>query len=193
MKFYPIVRHAAALLLAGLLTTALPALAAGKLATPAGPVILTVHGKIANTNRGPLDAFNDAFFKSSGAEFNRAAAFDRAMLQKLGMHSVTVQYSTWPKAYRLEGPLLRDVLKAVGATGKTATVYALDGYGAKIPLSDLAAYPVVLALKADGQWLGIGGRGPAWVVYPPRDKYPALKDADDSKWVWSAIRIDVED
>src|SRR3546814_2873972 len=91
----------------------------------------------------------------------------------------------------LEGPLLRDVLKAVGATGKTATVYALDGYGAKIPMTDLAAYPVVLALKSDGQWLGIGGRGPAWVVYPPRDKYPALKDADDSKWVWSAIRIDV--
>lgn len=183
----------AALALIGLLATALPVLAAGKLATPAGPVILTVHGKIANTNRGALDAFDDAFFKSSGAEFDRAAAFDRGMLQKLGMHSVTVQYSTWPKAHRLEGPLLRDVLKAVGATGKTATVYALDGYGAKIPVSDLAAYPVVLALKSDGQWLGIGGRGPAWVVYPPRDKYPALKDADDSKWVWSAIRIDVED
>src|SRR3546814_8679591 len=83
------------------------------------------------------------------------------MLQKLGMHSVTVQYSTWPKAHRLEGPLLRDVLKAVGATGKTATVYALDGYGAKIPMTDLAAYPVVLALKSDGQWLGIGVRGPA--------------------------------
>src|SRR3546814_21095595 len=99
-----------------------------------------------------------AFFKSSGAEFDRAAVFDRAMLQKLGMHSVTVQYSTWPKAHPLEGPLLRDVLKAVGATGKTATVYALDGYGAKIPMTDLAAYPGVLALQSDGQGHGIGKR-----------------------------------
>src|SRR3546814_1369102 len=82
----------AALVLVGLPAMALPAFAAGKLATPAGPVILTVHGRIANTNRGALVAFDDAFFKSSGAEFDRAAVFDRAMLQKLGMHSVTVQY-----------------------------------------------------------------------------------------------------
>src|SRR3546814_20580972 len=101
------------------------------------------------------------------------------MLQKLGMHSVTVQYNTWPRAHRLEGPLLRDVLKAVGATGKTATVYALDGYGAKIPTTDLAAYPVVLALKSDGPLLGIGGRGPACVVSPPRDKYTRRRDATD--------------
>src|SRR3546814_20644881 len=66
----------AALVLVGLPAMALPAFAAGKLATPAGPVILTVHGRIANTNRGALDAFDDAFFKSSGAAFDRAAALD---------------------------------------------------------------------------------------------------------------------
>ena len=191
MRLTRIAGRMAALALICLLA-AVPAYAAGRLAVPAGPVVLTVSGKITQTNRGALDPFDDAFFKSAGAEFDRAAAFDRAMLQKLGMHSVTVRHGTWPKAHRIEGPLLGDVLKAVGATGQLATVYALDGYGAKIPLSDLVAWPVVLGLKADGHWLGLGGRGPAWVVYPPADKYPALRDQDDSKWVWSAVRIEVE-
>lgn len=192
MRISRIAGRMAAFLLTSLLAAAAPALAAGKLASPQGPVILTVHGKIAAANRGALDPFDDAFLKSAGASFDKAAEFDRAMLQKLGMHSVTVKYSTWPKAHRIEGPLLADVLKAAGASGDLATVYAPDGYGAKIPLADLKAYPVVLGLKADGRWLGIGGRGPAWVVYPPADKYPALKDADDSKWVWSAVHIEVE-
>lgn len=192
MRLMQTARHLAVLAAAALFfLVAPPAPAAGKLAAPAGPVILTVSGKILHANRGALDPFDDAFFKSTGAEFDKAAAFDRAMLQKLGMHSVTVQYSNWPKPHRIEGPLLADVLKAAGATGKLVTVYALDGYGAKIPMSDLAAWPVVLGLKADGRWLGLGGRGPAWVVYP-RDQYPALKDQDDSKWVWSAVRIKVE-
>jgi hypothetical protein len=182
----------AALLLVAVALAGWPALAAGKLTQPQGPVIITVHGKIANANRGALDAFDDAFLKSAGAGFDKAVEFDRAMLQKLGMHTVMAKHSTWQKAHRIEGPLLADVLKAAGATGGVATVYALDGYGAKIPLSDLKAWPVVLGLKADGRWLGIGGRGPAWVVYPPADKYPALKDADDSKWVWSAFHIEVE-
>lgn len=84
------------------------------------------------------------------------------------------------------------MLKAAGATGQTVKVYALDGYGAEIPLSELRQYPVLLALKADGKYLGLGGRGPTWVVYPRDDRHPALKSHDDAKWVWSALRIEVE-
>lgn len=179
---------AAALLALGL---SLPAMAAD-LAQPKGPVALTIHGKIANTNRGALDDFEDAFFKFGNVSFDRAAQFDVAMLEKLGMKTLSVKYDTWPKAYKFEGPLLSDVLEAVGATGQTIKVYALDGYGAEIPLSELRQYPVLLALKADGRYLGLGGRGPTWVVYPRDDKHPALKSHDDAKWVWSALRIEVE-
>lgn len=179
----------AAILLA--LGLALPA-AAADLAQPKGPVVLTIHGKIANANRGALDDFDDAFFKFGNVGFDKAAQFDLAMLEKLGMKTLTVKYDTWPKAYRFEGPLLADVLKAAGANGQTIKVYALDGYGAEIPLADLQQYPVLLALKADGQYLGLGGRGPTWVVYPRDDKHPALKSHDDAKWVWSALRIEVE-
>ncbi|QDO96724.1 molybdopterin-dependent oxidoreductase [Ferrovibrio terrae] len=165
---------------------------AADLAQPKGPVVLTLHGKIANTNRGALNEFEDAFFKFGSVSFDKAAQFDLAMLEKLGMTSLTVKYDTWPKAYKFEGPLLADVLKAAGATGQTIKVYALDGYGAEIPVPELRQYGVLLALKADGKYLGLGGRGPTWVVYPRDDKHPALKSHDDAKWVWSALRIEVE-
>lgn len=165
---------------------------AADLAQPRGPVVLTIHGKIANTNRGSLNEFEDAFFKFGNVTFDKAAQFDLPMLEKLGMKSLMVKYDTWPKAYKFEGPLLADVLKAAGATGKTIKVYALDGYGAEIPVPELRQYGVLLALKADGRYLGLGGRGPTWVVYPRDDKHPALKSHDDAKWVWSALRIEVE-
>lgn len=165
---------------------------AADLAQPAGPVVLTIHGKIANPNRGALNDFDDAFFKFGSVSFDRAAQFDLAMLEKLGMKSLTVKYDTWPKAYKFEGPLLADVLKAAGANGQTVKVFALDGYGAEIAMAELRQYPVLLALKADGKYLGLGGRGPTWVVYPRDDQHPALKSHDDAKWVWSALRIEVE-
>jgi hypothetical protein len=165
---------------------------AADLARPKGPVVLTIHGKIANTNRGALHEFEDAFFKFGSVSFDRAAQFDLPMLEKLGMKTLSVKYDTWPKAYKFEGPLLADVLKAAGATGQTIKVYALDGYGAEIPVPELRQYGVLLALKADGKYLGLGGRGPTWVVYPRDDKHPALKSHDDAKWVWSALRIEVE-
>jgi hypothetical protein len=180
---------AAAALLA--LCVSLP-VAAADLAQPKGPVVLTIHGKVANTNRGALNEFEDAFFKFGSVTFDKAAQFDVAMLEKLGMKTLSVKYDTWPKAYKFEGPLLADVLTAAGATGRTVKVYALDGYGAEIPMDELRQYPVLLALKADGKYLGLGGRGPTWVVYPRDDRHPGLKSHDDAKWVWSALRIEVE-
>ncbi|WP_341899160.1 hypothetical protein [Ferrovibrio terrae] len=165
---------------------------AADLAKPKGAVVLTVHGAIANTNRGALNDFDDAFFKFGNVSFDAAASFDLAMLEKLPQKTLTVKYDTWPKAYTFRGPLLADVLKAAGAKGQTIKVFAIDGYGAEIPRTDLAQYPVLLALKADGRYLGLGGRGPTWVVYPRDGRHPGLQAHDDAKWVWSAIRIEVE-
>jgi hypothetical protein len=33
--------------------------------------------------------------------------------------------------------------------------------------------------------------GPVWLVYP-RDTVPALKDMDDSKWLWAGFFMTVE-
>lgn len=176
--------------LAGLLfaVTMLAQTASGAdLATPAGPVVLTVHGKIANANRGALDQFEDAFFKFNDVSFDKAAAFDLAMLEKLGMQTLTAKYDAWPKAYKFEGPQLRDVLKAAGAQGSKVKIFAIDGCAAELTKQEIDSGAVLLAVKADDRYLGLGGRGPIWVVIPQGG------DAkDDAKLVWSAIRIEVE-
>ena len=169
---------------------AFPAVAA-ELPAPAGPALVTVTGKIAQNNREPFEPFRDKLFGVNDLEFDRAAAFDLAMLEGLGMQTVTVRYPNWPSGHTFEGPLLKDVMAAAGAAGDKVLPMALDGYAAEIPMSDLEKWPVILALKMDGQYMGVGGAGPAFVIYP-RDDYPALQAQDDAKWVWGVFHITVE-
>lgn len=158
---------------------------------PEGPVMLTLAGKLAHSNRGPSDSFVDGFFGYHEIAFDRAFAFDRAALEALPQTSFTARHGNWSAAYEVEGPLLRDVLAAAGAEGEVARVVALDGYAAEIPLADAQRYSVILALKRDGQPLGIGDRGPVWLLYP-RDGHPEITDEDEAKWVWSAFFIEVQ-
>jgi hypothetical protein len=165
---------------------------AADLPAPAGPAILTVAGAVDRPNRGPVDPFADAFFAFHEIAFDRAAEFDLAMLESLGMHEIRAHYPNWPGPSTFEGPLLADVLAAAGAGGQTLRAVALDGYASEIPLADLAKYQVVLALKRDGRYLGIGGRGPAWIVYP-REDHPELQAAtDDAGLAWAAFVLMVE-
>lgn len=156
-----------------------------------GPAIVTVAGKIETANRGPVDPFVDIFFANNDINFARAYAFDRAALTALGMHKLTVTMPGTDRKVTVEGPLLADVLKKAGATGATATPTAVDGYAADIAVADLEKWPVVLALRSDGEWLGLGGRGPAWIVYPV-DDHPEIRHADDAGWVWAVFFIHVE-
>ena len=155
------------------------------------PVVFTVAGKITKFNRGPTDGFADAFFAYHDIAFARAFAFTRRELEALGNHKLVARYPGRDLSITVEGPRLVDVLDAVGALGKSVSIMAFDGYAAEIPIAELRKYPVVLALKRDGRYLDIGGRGPAWVVYPTRD-HPELAAQDDAKWVWSAFFLRVE-
>ena len=156
-----------------------------------GPAMVTVSGKISNPNREALDAFHDIYFNIQDVEFSAATEFDLASLQALGMRSVSASYEDWPGKIDFEGPLLSDVLKQAGATGSIFSVKALDGYTVDVSREEIEKYPVVLAIKANGKFLGIGGRGPAWLIFP-RDDYEDLAKEDDSKFVWAVYHIEVK-
>ena len=163
------------------------------LPTPRGPVVLTVSGGIEHTNRGALDALErrESLFKYHEIAFERAAQFDLGALERLGMHEITVSHPGWPKAFTFEGPLLQDVLTAVGATGRVVRILALDGYAAEIPISEIQDRPFIVAVKREGRYLGIGDQGPAWVVTPPAfDQKPGNEQG--SEWVWAAFYIAIE-
>ena len=55
--------------------------------------------------------------------------------------------------------------------------------------TDVRTWPVLIALKRDGQYMSIRNKGPLWVVYP-RHAFPELEQAKhNSKWIWQLKEI----
>lgn len=165
---------------------------AAELPEPTGPVVLTIAGAIGKTNRPAFDEFEDGFLGYHEKTFEKAAAFDRAMLEGLGVQAVTLGVPAWPKAIRFEGPWLKDLLDAVEARGETITIFALDGYGVEITHAELESHDWLVALKRDGRPLNIGQRGPTWVVYDRKDGQAPSHD-DEARWAWSVFYIEVSE
>lgn len=174
-----------------LMVLAAVAMTAPAAAQEKGPTILTISGEIETANRGAVDPFDDVYLEFHDVAFDKAFAFDQSTLSALAQHKITTKYPGQDRTVEVEGPLLKDVLAAAGATGETAKLLALDGYAVELPLAELEKFPVVLALKNNGEWLGLGGRGPTWVVYP-QDDFAELADRDDANWVFNVFYIAVE-
>jgi hypothetical protein len=149
------------------LTLAMAACAA-QAQSAATPLALDVQGKIGKTN----DAAHHSYH------------FTEAQLLALPVHSITTS-TTWTPRSTFTGPLLADILKAVGAYGTEVEFHTFDDYTYSVPVSDCDRYGVVVAYSMNGQRLKISDFGPLFLIYP-RDAYPGeLTGASgDSKFVW---------
>jgi hypothetical protein len=143
-----------AVLCAGTSFVIRPAFAA--LPQPSERPILTISGKISITNDGDT------------------AKFDRPMLEALGMQKFTTHTKWDNDPVTFEGPLMVELMKAVGASGETAQAVALNDYHTDIPIADFALYKPILALKRDGVYMSVREKGPLFVVYN-YDSDPELK------------------
>src|SRR3954468_19023355 len=95
---------------------------AGNLSSPSGPVILTITGRITNTNA------------------SKSAEFDMAMLEALPGRTAKVS-TPWAEGVNaFQGPLTRAVLEAVGAQGTKLKVTALNDYSAEVPTEDFIKF-----------------------------------------------------
>lgn len=130
---------AAALLLAG------PSHA---LDAPKGKVFLSIRGNIE--------------FKNAGDH----ADFDMDMLAALPQHSFTTKTPWYKETKKFTGPLLRDVLAAVGAQGNTLKAVALNNFKVEIPVTDTRQFSVILARLMNDQPMPIRNKGPLFIVYP---------------------------
>lgn len=153
-------------------------------------VILTVGGAINNPNRPPFDAARDKFFNHNNLTFDRAHAFSLLHLAALRRHSVRVQEDTGDVTYT--GPSLSNVLNIAGAKpeAKAVRLFAIDGYGAEIPMADVAGQKWILGMAAGDKPLAIGGFGPLRVM---RDVPPEIAKREDEiqKWVYGLFYIEV--
>lgn len=161
-----------------LLTLVIPLMSAlagaAALEKPVGKIILTVSGNITNTNAGDK------------------AVFDRDMLEALGSAELSVN-TPWTDGRQVFiGVPGKRVLDAVGARGEKMLAKAINDYQVEIPLSDLRNYPVLFALKQNGKYMRVRGKGPIWIIYP-RETYPEL-DTDEitDRWVWQLEEIVIQ-
>ncbi|MEO1159587.1 MAG: hypothetical protein AAFW74_03895 [Pseudomonadota bacterium] len=171
---------------------AVGALVSGQLpAIAAEPAQLTVIGKIENSNRSRFDPFSDAFFKFRENEFSKAFEFTYADLAALPQVTVNARAEEWPAAISATGPALGDVMKAAGvAPDAKLSVVALDGYAIELEAADRQAQNWILAIAVDGKPIGIGGRGPAWLMHDTAGK--TVNSDVEGRWVWSVFVIAVE-
>lgn len=141
---------------------------------PAGKIVLVVTGKIGNTNDG------------------ERFVFDMAMLEKLPQYSITTKMPWYPGANRFTGPLLRDVLKAVGAGGEQMQVATLNDYKASVPLHDATRFNVILAHSRNDKPMPVREKGPLFIVYP-FDTDPALQSKQYYvRSAWQVTALDIQ-
>ena len=152
----------------------LPALALDPLATPTGPVLLTVSGNVEVTN------------SEDGADF------DREMLYALGLTELvtTTAWTDGPQTFR--GVPLQTVLDRIGATGTTITATALNDFVTQIPYEEATKYSILLATHMNGEEMSVRERGPLWIVYP-RDEFPELQQPEfNDRWAWQLRALEIE-
>lgn len=146
---------------------------ANDLAEPKGRVVLTIGGKIGQTNRG------------------QEAVFDMAMLEALPQHSFTTRTPWYDKPVKFTGPRLSDLLAAVKAQGQTIRASAINDYTISIPTGD-AAHGVIVARLLDDQPMAVRDKGPLFVVYPFDSKAELRSSTYYERSIWQLKRMGIE-
>lgn len=147
---------------------------AGSLSKPTNKPILVISGMIENTNNG------------------NTAAFDREMLEAVGLQTVETSNPWYDGKTRFEGVSLDKLMTLIGAKGTKITAVALNDYVTTIPLDDFKKYKVILALKRDGNDMPVRDKGPLFIIYP-YDSDPELQSQTYyTRSAWQVAKLIVE-
>ena len=147
---------------------------AATLPQPQGKVVLTISGRIANTNKGST------------------AEFDMPMLEAIGIESFTTKTPWYKDPVTFSGVPMARLLAFVGANGTSLSVTALNDYATEIPFEDFKTLPVILAIKRDGAYMPVRDKGPLFIVYN-YDSNPELQHQRFySRSAWQVARMVVK-
>ena len=147
---------------------------AQNLEAPKGRSILSVSGKIGEKNKGEL------------------AQFDMAMIEKLPQHSFTTRTPWYDKPVKFTGPLLKDVLALVKASGTTVSAVAINDYSINIPVEDVNKYGILMARLIDDKPIPVRSKGPLFVVYPFDSASELRTSVYYERSIWQLKALDVK-
>lgn len=148
--------------------------AAWALDPPKQRPVLTVTGNIQHTNR------------------DGRALFDMAMLEALPQSTFTTMTPWEKEPITFSGPLLRDVLAAVGAQGKELRAVALNDYRVAIPASDSTQFGVIVATRIAGKPISVRAKGPLFIVYPFDSDRKLQTNAYYERSIWQLTALEVQ-
>ena len=141
---------------------------------PKGRPILTVTGKIGDTNA------------------DQAARFDMDMLAALPQQTFTTHTPWYETPKKFTGPLLSDVMALVKADGKTLKAKAINDYAIEIPMEDLVKHKVMLARLLDDQPMAIRDKGPLFVIYNFDSDAELRKSTYYERCIWQLKSLEVK-
>lgn len=170
---FPLPRPLKAVMLALALSSSV--VLADEMPAPTGEVILTVAGNISTTNG------------------DGTLALDADLLAGLPQHEFTTSTIWTEGTATYSGVLLRDLLLAVGATGSTVTLTALNDYQISMRSADALENGPLLAYLTDGKPMPVRDKGPVWLIYP-YDDVPAYRTEQTyARSIWQMTRIEIAD
>lgn len=141
---------------------------------PTEAVILTIEGKIRNTN------------------VSNRLEFDMPTLERLGLVTYKVNDPDLKREAKYTGVLLDRVL-AVAQSDTDAKVLgttALNDYKVDVPL-DVLKWPVMIATMRDDQRMTIEEKGPLEIVFP-NQSFEIEPILTNPMWVWQLRHIQVK-
>lgn len=112
-------------------------------------------------------------------------------LLKLPQKTITTA-TDWTHVKSFSGPLIRDVLRYVGAKGTKARFIALNDYSFDYEVSEFTKYDAILTLRINGKPFDVTQKGPMWVMYPLPDIPERMKGPDlAQKLIWHVNKLEV--
>lgn len=160
---------ASAVVFTSVLSTAVLALDA-----PTGRPVLTISGAISKPNAG------------------KEAKLDMKMIEALPQQTFTTRTPWFDKPVTFTGPLLADVMAAVGAKGSALGATAINDYTITIPMGDVNARKVIMARLIDGKPIPVREKGPLFVVYPFDTDAALRTSVYYERSIWQLKSLDVK-
>lgn len=144
---------------------------------PTGDVILSVFGKVSQSNDG------------------ERLSFDIATLEQLGLVEYTIE-DPWQNHEEVTytGVLMSDLLEYAGVSDTATNVHmvALDEYAVDISIADVKKWPVLLATRTNNEYMDIENSGPTRIVFP----FHANKEIDEDTYkvlmIWNLRDIEIQ-
>jgi hypothetical protein len=112
-------------------------------------------------------------------------------LEKLGLVSYEVSDPWLLENITYTGVLLSDLLEVANTSDTITEVFAtaLDGYAIAIPVSEISAWPVLIATQSNGAHMSIENSGPTRIIFP-YDQHDDITGARNMS-VWNLESLDV--